>query len=68
MEIDGEKFPEVGLRYKGSGTYMMSAQQAKRSLKIDFDRYDTKQSWRGEKKLNLNNGVMDHQGSRGARL
>ncbi|WP_425614317.1 CotH kinase family protein [Anatilimnocola sp. NA78] len=59
VEIDGEKFPDVGLRYKGNGTYMMSAQQAKRSLKIDFDRYLAEGKWRGEKKLNLNSGVMD---------
>src|SRR4051812_48380142 len=33
VEIDGQPFPKVGLRYKGNGTYLMSAQQAKRSLK-----------------------------------
>lgn len=59
VEIDGEAFGNVGLRYKGSGTYMMSARQVKRSLKIDFDRYDAKLSFHEISKLNLNSGVMD---------
>jgi spore coat protein H len=59
LEIDGEVFDKVGLRYKGSGTYMMSARQVKRSLKIDFDRYVAKLSFEKIKKLNLNSGVMD---------
>lgn len=57
--FDGQPLDEVGLRYKGSGTYMMSARQAKRSLKIDFDRHNPKQTLQGTKKLNLNSGVMD---------
>jgi hypothetical protein len=49
----------VGLRYKGSGTYLVSSRQAKRSFKIDFDRYDAGGAFRGVTKLNLNSGVMD---------
>ncbi len=55
----GRAYPNVAIRYKGSGTYLVSARNAKRSFKIDFDRYDDKQSFHGLKKLNLNNGVMD---------
>lgn len=57
--INGQSLSNVGLRYKGSGTYMMSTKQAKRSLKFDFDRYDDKLAYQGFKKLNLNSGVMD---------
>lgn len=57
--INGRKLDNVGLRYKGSGTYMMSARQVKRSLKLDFDRYDEEQTHDGIKKVNLHSGVMD---------
>lgn len=57
---DGDRtFKDVGLRYKGSGTYLVSARQAKRSFKIDFDRYTSGRAFDGVLKLNLNSGVMD---------
>jgi spore coat protein CotH len=55
----GIELKNIGLRYKGSGTYMMSQRQAKRSFKIDFDRNVADQAYLGVKKLNLNSGVMD---------
>lgn len=66
IEINGQQLENVGLRYKGSGTYMMSQRHVKRSLKLDFDRYDQEQTWQGIKKLNLNSGVMDPSKSREA--
>jgi spore coat protein H len=59
ITIDGRSFPKVGLRYKGSGTYLMSLTSTKRSLKIDFDHYDSQGVYRDLKKLNLNSGVVD---------
>jgi len=59
LVADGTPFKNVGLRYKGNGSYMMSARGAKRSFKIDLDRFDDKQSFRGHRKLNLNSGAMD---------
>jgi spore coat protein H len=59
VRVGDETFSEVGLRYKGSGTYLMSQYRAKRSLKIDFDRNDARQTFHGHAKLNLNSGVMD---------
>lgn len=59
VQVDGTTFKPIGVRYKGSGTYAMSQRQTKRSLKIDFDRYDEAQAWHDEKKINLNSGVMD---------
>lgn len=64
ITIDGEKFPKVGVRYKGSGTYLMSQLNAKRSLKIDFDEYDSKLSYHDLSKINLNSGVLDPTKSR----
>jgi spore coat protein H len=59
VRVGDETFPEVGLRYKGSGTYLVSQYRAKRSFKIDFDRNDALQTFHGHAKLNLNSGVMD---------
>jgi spore coat protein H len=59
LETEGKAFKDVGVRYKGNGTYMMSMRQAKRSFKIDLDRYDAPDTFHAHKKLNLNSGVMD---------
>lgn len=59
VQVNGQPLNKVGLRYKGSGSYLVSQHLAKRSLKIDFDRYKSDQSYLGHAKLNLNSGVMD---------
>jgi spore coat protein CotH len=59
VEFDGEAFADVGLRFKGNGTYMMAAQGRKRPFKIDFNRFDDDQRFHGLQQLNLHNGVMD---------
>jgi hypothetical protein len=51
--------PEIGLRYKGNGSYFGAAAFAKRSFKLDFDRFDSNRRFCGLKKLNLNCGVTD---------
>ncbi len=55
----GEMLQNVGIRYKGNATYMVASRSAKRSLKIDFDRFKDQQNFHGARKLNLNNEVMD---------
>ncbi|MSR57098.1 MAG: hypothetical protein EXS05_05440 [Planctomycetaceae bacterium] len=59
FQVEGETIKDVGVRYKGNATYMASSGAAKRSFKIDFDRYDDNQKFHGTRKLNLNNEVMD---------
>lgn len=59
VELDGEKLREVGLRFKGNGTYMMSAAGRKRPFKIDFNRFVDGQKFHGMQQLNLHNNVMD---------
>jgi spore coat protein H len=59
VQADDQTFARVGLRYKGSGTYLASQFRAKRSFKIDFDRNDDRLRFHGLAKLNLNSGVMD---------
>jgi hypothetical protein len=59
IKTNGQDTRNIGVRYKGSGTYLVSSRSAKRSLKIDFDRYDEKQKYQQLKKLNFNSGAMD---------
>lgn len=59
VEWNGERIAKVGLRFKGNGTYMVSAQQRKRPFKIDFNRYVDDQRFHGLQQVNLHNNVMD---------
>jgi spore coat protein H len=64
LEIDGRKFKDVGVRYKGNGSYAVSQGRLKRPFKIDLDRYNSEQSFYGQKKLTLNNNAMDASAAR----
>jgi spore coat protein CotH len=60
FSADGKTFKDVGLRYKGNASYMASQRSLKRSLKVELDHFDENASkFHGEKKINLNSGVMD---------
>lgn len=59
LTAGGTTYRDVGVRYKGNFTYMASAGGLRRSLKIDLNRHDAGQHFRGLKKINLNNGITD---------
>jgi Ca2+-binding EF-hand superfamily protein len=59
LELDGKTYKDVGVRFKGNGTYMSSQTKLKRPFKIHLDRYVNDQNFKGLKKLTLNNNVMD---------
>ncbi|MBC7821074.1 MAG: CotH kinase family protein [Planctomycetaceae bacterium] len=59
VELDGQTMKDVGLRFKGNGSYMLSAATRKRPFKIDFNRYVDGQKFHGMQQLNLHNNVMD---------
>jgi hypothetical protein len=59
MEFEGKRLPDVGLRYKGNGTFLESRASLKRSLKIDINRYTKGQEFAGVTTLNLHNNVTD---------
>lgn len=59
VEIAGEKVSNVGVRYKGNGTYMGSMNSDKRPFKLDFNRFTKGQKFRGLSTLNLHNQVSD---------
>lgn len=59
IEIEGAKFSNIAVRYKGNSTYMASRGSLKRSLKIEFNEFAKGQKFLGLETLNLHSNVMD---------
>ncbi len=59
LTVDGKTYKNVGIRYKGNSTYMTSARNLKRPLKIELDHYDANLRFHGLKTINLHPGVFD---------
>ena len=59
VEIDGEIVKDVGLRYKGNGTFIEGSRVDRYSFKIDFNENVKGQEFRGMTKINLNNNITD---------
>jgi spore coat protein H len=59
LDFAGETYRDVGLRYKGNGTYVTSQFSDKRPFKIDFNRHVKGQRMRGLTRLNLHNSALD---------
>ena len=59
MVVDGEKYQDIGLRFKGNSSYRSSANSLKRPLKIDMNKFNKEQSLHGRDKLNLSNAMLD---------
>ncbi len=59
LEFEGHVLRDVGVRYKGNGTFMESRDSLKRSLKIELNRYTKGQGLGDVKMLTLQNNVTD---------
>ena len=59
LEFGGQQIKDMGIRYKGNGTFMESRGSLKRSLKIDLGKYDKGRKMSGVSRLNLHNNVTD---------
>ena len=62
VTMDGDRVDGVGIRYKGNGTFLNYVEgdpTVRLSFKIDFNEFDSEQSWRGVTKINLNNNTTD---------
>jgi len=57
--IDGQTVRNIGIRYKGNGTYFDGARGGKVSLKLDFAEYVKGQRLGRLKKLNLHSNITD---------
>jgi hypothetical protein len=59
LVVDGDTFPNVGVRFKGQTSYMMTQNSQKKSFNITLDYADPEQNLEGYKTLNLNNAFQD---------
>ncbi len=59
LVANGKALKNVGLRYKGNGSYVSSGEALKRNLKIEIDHYTKDQRWFGLRTLTLNAGAVD---------
>ncbi|MBI3822829.1 MAG: CotH kinase family protein [Planctomycetes bacterium] len=59
LHAGGKIYKNVGLRYKGNGSYVSTDKMLKRNLKIELDHYDDEQRFHGLKTITLNAGAVD---------
>lgn len=59
VTIDGERLANVGVRFKGNGSFLSGRALGKYSFKIDFNEYQEGLSFEGLKKLNLQSCAAD---------
>lgn len=59
LTVDGESFPNVGVRFKGQTSYSQLGNSDKKSFNITFDYLDPEQNWGGYETINLNNAFQD---------
>lgn len=59
LTVDGKKYPNVGVHFRGMSSYMGVRAGSKRSLNLEVDHADPKQRLYGNKTLNLLNGHED---------
>jgi len=59
VTIGDDTIEEVGVRYKGNGTFLEGHSSGKFSYKIDFNEFRDEQEYRGLTKVNLNSCVSD---------
>jgi spore coat protein H len=57
--IDGRPVADIGVRYKGNGTFILGQQVGKISLKLDLNHFIKGQTLAGLKMLNLHSNVTD---------
>lgn len=59
LVVDGDTFPEVGVRFKGQTSYMMAQTSDKKSFNITMDYANPDQDLDGYGTINLNNAFED---------
>lgn len=59
FSAEGRTLKDVGVRYKGGGSYLSSAGNLRKNFKVEFDRYDKKGAFHGKTTLSLNSGAAD---------
>jgi len=62
LEFGTSHFDQVGVRYKGNGTFWSSRDTLKRSFKVDLKQFVKGQKLAGMSQINLHNSVRDRSG------
>lgn len=62
LEFGTSQLKEVGVRYKGNGTFWSSRDSLKRSFKVDLNQFVKGQKLAGMSQINLHNSVRDRSG------
>jgi spore coat protein H len=62
LEFGTHSLKDVGVRYKGNGTFWSSRDGLKRSFKIDLNQFVKGQKLAGMSQINLHNSVRDRTG------
>ncbi len=59
ITIDGQRFDDAGLRFKGNSSLRATGPRLKKPFKIDLNRFTKSQKLHGRTKLNLSNSFLD---------
>ncbi|MCF8238982.1 MAG: CotH kinase family protein [Saprospiraceae bacterium] len=59
MTVDGDAYPNVGVRFKGQTSYSQLGNSDKKSFNVTLDYLDPDQNWDGYETFNLNNSFQD---------
>ncbi len=59
ITIDGQRFDDAGLRFKGNSSFRATGPRLKKPFKIDLNRFTKGQKLHGRTKLNLSNSFLD---------
>ena len=59
LNLDGQTLSDVGVRYKGNGTYLDARQSEKKSFKVVLNEYVKGQKLSGLSRLNFHSNVAD---------
>jgi len=59
ITIDGNRFKDAGLRFKGNSSYRFAGRSLKKPFKIDTNRFVKGQKLHGRTKINLSNAFLD---------
>jgi len=59
LDFEGVKFPDVGVRFKGNGTFVHAQSTGKVPLKIDLNKYVKGQKIAGLSTINFHNSIQD---------
>lgn len=59
MTVDGDAYPNVGVRFKGQTSYSQLGNSDKKSFNVTLDYLDPDQNWGGYETFNLNNAFQD---------